>query len=293
VNDFNKAPQAKRFVFLLSSKAGGVGLNLIGASRLVLVDSDWNPSHDLQSMARIHRDGQKRPVFIYRFLTAGAIDEKIYQRQVTKLGLSDSLMGNGAGSSKSDSFTRKDLQDIFTVYPHTACHTHDLLECPCESSGGTINFDADGDRCGKSEGESNGESDDEEQHMHFMAASQVKQAQIEKPDKAYLKQKKAQLAALGEWTHINCLKRNARELIQDDILSQMLYTKPSQPKPTSAASQSRLERLLDAVDLEKVLAESGPDPTVDEVPGGTVSFLFERGVHAIIDEGEEQPEGGI
>jgi DNA repair and recombination protein RAD54B len=42
-------------VFLLSSKAGGVGLNLIGASRLVLFDSDWNPSHDLQSMARIHR----------------------------------------------------------------------------------------------------------------------------------------------------------------------------------------------------------------------------------------------
>ncbi|KAH9924448.1 P-loop containing nucleoside triphosphate hydrolase protein [Fomitopsis serialis] len=245
VNDFNKAPQAKRFVFLLSSKAGGVGLNLIGASRLVLVDSDWNPSHDLQSMARIHRDGQKRPVFIYRFLTAGAIDEKIYQRQVTKLGLSDSLMGNGAGSSKSDSFTRKDLQDIFTVYPHTACHTHDLLEPQW-----------------KERGESDGESDEEEQHMHFMAASQVKQEQVEKPDKAYLKQKKAQLAALGEWTHINY-----------DILSQMLYTKPSQSKPTSAASQSRLERLFDAVDLEKVLAESGPDPTVDEVPGGTVSFL--------------------
>lgn len=42
-------------LFLLSAKAGGVGLNLIGASRLVLIDSDWNPSHDLQSMARIHR----------------------------------------------------------------------------------------------------------------------------------------------------------------------------------------------------------------------------------------------
>lgn len=42
-------------LFLLSAKAGGVGLNLIGASRLILIDSDWNPSHDLQSMARIHR----------------------------------------------------------------------------------------------------------------------------------------------------------------------------------------------------------------------------------------------
>ncbi|KAH9830730.1 SNF2 family N-terminal domain-containing protein [Rhodofomes roseus] len=286
VNEFNKAPQAKRFVFLLSSKAGGVGLNLIGASRLVLIDSDWNPSHDLQSMARIHRDGQKRPVFIYRFLTAGAIDEKIYQRQVTKLGLSDSLMGNGAESSKSDSFTRKDLQDIFTIYPHTACHTHDLLECPCESSGGKINVSADEDR-----GEAtDGESDEEEQHMQFMAASQVRPEQMNKPDKAYLKQKKAQLAALGEWTHIHCLRRNARELIQDDVLSEMLYSKPSNAKPGSTASQSRLERILEAVDLETVLAESGPDPTVDEVPGGTVSFLFERGSKALVDEDEEQPD---
>ncbi|EPT02698.1 hypothetical protein FOMPIDRAFT_1160247 [Fomitopsis schrenkii] len=285
VNDFNKAPQAKRFVFLLSSKAGGVGLNLIGASRLVLIDSDWNPSHDLQSMARIHRDGQKRPVFIYRFLTAGAIDEKIYQRQVTKLGLSDSLMGNGGESSKSDSFTRKDLQDIFTIYPHTACHTHDLLECPCESSG-AMNQDAVPNA---DDGDDDASDDEGEQHTHFMSASQVKPEHIEKLDKAYLKQKKAQLAALGKWTHINCLKRNAREAIQDDVLSKMLYVRPS-PKQASAASQSRLERLLDAIDLETVMAESEPDPTVDAVPGGTVSFLFERGLKDVVDDAEEEQE---
>jgi DNA repair and recombination protein RAD54B len=55
--------------FLLSSKSGGCGINLIGASRLVLYDVDWNPSTDIQAMARIHRDGQKRNVHIYRFLT--------------------------------------------------------------------------------------------------------------------------------------------------------------------------------------------------------------------------------
>jgi DNA repair and recombination protein RAD54B len=55
--------------FLLSSKSGGCGLNLVGASRLILYDVDWNPSNDLQAMARIHRDGQKRSVYIYRFLT--------------------------------------------------------------------------------------------------------------------------------------------------------------------------------------------------------------------------------
>lgn len=53
-------------IFLLSAKAGGVGLNLVGASRLILFDSDWNPANDAQAMARIWRDGQKRSVYIYR-----------------------------------------------------------------------------------------------------------------------------------------------------------------------------------------------------------------------------------
>jgi hypothetical protein len=66
---FNKGPQADRFIFLLSSKSGGAGLNLIGASRLIMFDCDWNPSTDLQAMARVHRDGQKKKVFIYRFMS--------------------------------------------------------------------------------------------------------------------------------------------------------------------------------------------------------------------------------
>lgn len=51
----------------MSAKAGGVGLNLVGASRLILFDSDWNPANDAQAMARIWRDGQKRSVYIYRW----------------------------------------------------------------------------------------------------------------------------------------------------------------------------------------------------------------------------------
>jgi hypothetical protein len=54
-------------VFLLSARAGGVGLNLTGASRLILYDSDWNPATDLQAMSRIWRDGQMRSVYIYRY----------------------------------------------------------------------------------------------------------------------------------------------------------------------------------------------------------------------------------
>lgn len=67
-------------VLLLSAKAGGVGLNLPGASRLVLFDSDWNPASDVQAMARIWRDGQKKDVYIYRFVSINKYhNANIYQ----------------------------------------------------------------------------------------------------------------------------------------------------------------------------------------------------------------------
>lgn len=67
VENFNN-PDSKEFIFMLSSKAGGCGLNLIGANRLVMFDPDWNPANDDQAMARVWRDGQQKPCYIYRFL---------------------------------------------------------------------------------------------------------------------------------------------------------------------------------------------------------------------------------
>lgn len=67
VTEFND-PNSDRFVFMLSSKAGGCGLNLIGANRLVMFDPDWNPANDDQAMARVWRDGQLKPCYIYRML---------------------------------------------------------------------------------------------------------------------------------------------------------------------------------------------------------------------------------
>ena len=65
VDEFND-PSSSQFIFMLSSKAGGCGLNLIGANRLVMFDPDWNPANDEQAMARVWRDGQKKECFIYR-----------------------------------------------------------------------------------------------------------------------------------------------------------------------------------------------------------------------------------
>lgn len=134
VTSFNKQSFEASSIFLLSSKAGGVGLNLIGASRLILFDNDWNPSVDIQAMARIHRYGQQRPVFIYRLITTGSIDEKIFQRQIMKSNLSDKFLGD-SNDSKLNLFKMGDLKDLFTIFEHTRCNTHDLLECSCPGDG--------------------------------------------------------------------------------------------------------------------------------------------------------------
>lgn len=72
VQRFND-PDNNEFIFMLSSKAGGCGLNLIGANRLVMFDPDWNPANDDQAMARVWRDGQKKPCFVYRLLCVSII----------------------------------------------------------------------------------------------------------------------------------------------------------------------------------------------------------------------------
>lgn len=132
VDEFNRSPASQCFAFLLSAKSGGVGLNLIGASRLVLFDVDWNPATDLQAMARIHRDGQKRPCVIYRFVMAGGLDEKIWQRQVTKLGLASNILDQKGGAN---TFSQDELRDLFRLDEGSSCQTHDLLGCGCKGRG--------------------------------------------------------------------------------------------------------------------------------------------------------------
>jgi len=123
VDKFN-TPNNPYFVFLLSTKAGGEGLNLIGANRLVIYDCEWNPSYERQAMARIWRDGQKKEVFIYRLLTTGTIEEKIFQRQMVKQAMSAKII---SAESNDENFASEDLADIFSFSEDTSCDTYTLL----------------------------------------------------------------------------------------------------------------------------------------------------------------------
>jgi len=126
VDEFND-PTSSQFVFMLSSKAGGCGLNLIGANRLVMFDPDWNPANDEQAMARVWRDGQKKQCFIYRMLAVGTIEEKIFQRQTHKKALSSCVVDQEEDVERH--FSLSDLRDLFKLEQGTTSDTHDKLKC--------------------------------------------------------------------------------------------------------------------------------------------------------------------
>ncbi|XP_074571282.1 DNA repair and recombination protein RAD54 [Curcuma longa] len=130
VNCFNN-PSKDEFAFLLSSKAGGCGLNLIGGNRLVLFDPDWNPANDKQAAARVWRDGQKKRVYIYRFLSTGTIEEKVYQRQMSKEGLQKVIQKEQAESEmpQGNFFSAEDLRDLFTFHENVRSEIHENMNC--------------------------------------------------------------------------------------------------------------------------------------------------------------------
>lgn len=126
VDKFND-PEGPETVFLLSSKAGGCGLNLIGANRLVLFDPDWNPAADQQALARVWRDGQKKDCFVYRFIATGTIEEKIFQRQSHKQSLSSCVVDSAEDVERH--FTLDSLRELFMYRGDTTSDTHDTFKC--------------------------------------------------------------------------------------------------------------------------------------------------------------------
>uniref|UniRef100_A0A8C5DH70 DNA repair and recombination protein RAD54-like n=1 Tax=Gouania willdenowi TaxID=441366 RepID=A0A8C5DH70_GOUWI len=133
------------FIFMLSSKAGGCGLNLIGANRLVMFDPDWNPANDEQAMARVWRDGQKKTCYIYRLLSTGTIEEKILQRQAHKKALSSCVVDEEQDVERH--FSLGELRELFTLNEDTASDTHDKFRCRRCVNGRQVQPPADGSDC--------------------------------------------------------------------------------------------------------------------------------------------------
>ena len=97
-------------VFLISLKAGGVGLNLTAADTVILYDPWWNPAVEQQAIDRAYRIGQGKPVFVYKLVASGTVEEKMLELQARKSGLADSLLSGVAGSA---ALTAQDFDELF------------------------------------------------------------------------------------------------------------------------------------------------------------------------------------
>ena len=112
------------FIFLLTTRVGGLGINLTGASRVIIIDPDWNPSTDLQARERVWRLGQRHAVQIYRLVTVGTIEEKIYHRQIFKQFLTNRIL---VDARQSVFLKATDLYDLFTLGEQEHLETEDLF----------------------------------------------------------------------------------------------------------------------------------------------------------------------
>ncbi|XP_060580707.1 SWI/SNF-related matrix-associated actin-dependent regulator of chromatin subfamily A member 5-like [Ruditapes philippinarum] len=119
IDDYN-APDSKKFIFMLSTRAGGLGINLATADVVILYDSDWNPQVDLQAQDRAHRIGQKKQVRVFRFITENTVEERIVEKAEMKLRLDNIVIQQGRLVDAAATKLGKD--EVLNMIRHGASH---------------------------------------------------------------------------------------------------------------------------------------------------------------------------
>lgn len=141
------APDSPYFIFLLSTRAGGLGLNLTAANTVIIFDSDWNPMMDLQAQDRAHRIGQRSDVSVFRLVTCSPVEEKILSRATEKLNMSELVVEAGKFDKSSvendNSLERKKMMEVLLTDFDTNTAKNTIDEKTVSSDGGDDDMDED------------------------------------------------------------------------------------------------------------------------------------------------------
>ena len=155
VDEFNETEEIK--LFCLTTRVGGLGLNLTGADRVILYDPDWNPSTDLQAQERSWRIGQQNEVVVYRLVTSGTIEEKIYNRQIFKQFLTNKVLED---PKQRRAFQNEDIRELFVLgdeYKEGKAHLRGMTDLEAQLAPDEVAAAAakeEGEAAGGAEGES-------------------------------------------------------------------------------------------------------------------------------------------
>ncbi|XP_055333572.1 chromatin-remodeling complex ATPase chain Iswi-like [Paramacrobiotus metropolitanus] len=122
ITEFN-SPRSKKFLFLLSTRAGGLGINLTSADTVILYDSDWNPQVDLQAMDRVHRIGQTKPVTVFRLVTENTVEEQIIERAERKLHLDAMVIQSGRLVDVSKKLNKDEILKMIRFNANNIIHS--------------------------------------------------------------------------------------------------------------------------------------------------------------------------
>ncbi|KAJ2768918.1 chromatin remodeling complex Adenosinetriphosphatase [Coemansia nantahalensis] len=132
IDDFSR-PDSDKFVFLLTTRAGGLGITLTAADTVCIFDSDWNPQADLQAMDRAHRIGQTKQVYVYRFISEDTIEEKVLERAMQKLRLDQLVIQQGRLAQATKGASRDELLDMVQFGAGGILNADGSRECATES----------------------------------------------------------------------------------------------------------------------------------------------------------------
>ena len=146
ISDFNDINQPHLKLFLISTRAGSLGINLVAASRIIILDVSWNPCHDAQAVCRSYRFGQKRECFVYRLIADGTFESKMYKRQISKISTSGRVIDHLQPErvvTKEDIFSAitSPVQQVIPVqglYTFARNYTDPILKKLCMERQGVI-----------------------------------------------------------------------------------------------------------------------------------------------------------